>query len=70
MTLGSRSRWSWRPNAAGDLSIVCGLEPLGLGVATSLLRLGERVTVVARDPDPVLATRRGGRRPDRRGHQP
>jgi Trk K+ transport system NAD-binding subunit len=43
---------------------VCGLEPLGLGVVTSLQRLGERVTVIARDPDPVLAAeaRRSGAR--------
>ncbi len=45
-------------------TVVCGLDRLGLRIATALLALGERVTVVAESPQPALlreAKRAGAR---------
>src|SRR5437588_6640465 len=40
--------------AASNHTIVCGLERISLRVATSLIQLGERVTIVGESPDPAL----------------
>jgi len=40
--------------AVGNHTIICGLERISLRVATALIELGERVTIVGESPDPAL----------------
>jgi Trk K+ transport system NAD-binding subunit len=49
---------------AGEHTVICGLERVGLRVARSLIQLGERVTIVANAPEPDLLAeaRRAGAR--------
>jgi Trk K+ transport system NAD-binding subunit len=40
--------------AVSNHTIICGLERISLRVATALIQLGERVTIIGESPDPAL----------------
>ncbi|MGH7883924.1 MAG: NAD-binding protein, partial [Candidatus Dormibacteraceae bacterium] len=69
-TVDKMGRWTTPANSSDVVhsgastghTIICGLEGLGLRVAESLIKLNERVTIVAHHPDPrwLRRARRAG----------